>query len=117
MKNCLENEKLILLYTTFPDESSAEKISLTLLNAKLCACTNLINGMKSTYWWEDKLESSQEIILIIKTRAELSGPCQEMILKHHPYSLPCILELPIVGGHPAYLKWLSLETAPNSTKT
>jgi periplasmic divalent cation tolerance protein len=117
MKESRSDEKIILLYVTCPDESSAQKISTELLQEKLAACTNLINGMKSMYWWEGKLESAVETILIVKTKLILSETCQQLILKHHPYSLPCILELPVSAGHPAYLKWLCSETVPNSIKS
>jgi periplasmic divalent cation tolerance protein len=117
MNKSSTNDKTILLYVTCPDESIADKISNGLLTARLAACTNMIKGMKSTYRWEGKLESTQEVILIIKTRSELSEHCQRMVLELHPYTLPCIMELPIAGGHPAYLKWLFEETALGSTIT
>ena len=28
----------------------------------------------------------------------------------HPYDVPCVLALPVVGGNPAYLEWLTSET-------
>lgn len=105
----------ILLYVTCPDERLAEQLSQELIKNRLAACTNIYSGMKSYYWWKGKLESANEVVLIIKTRVQLSQQCQSLILKHHPYTVPCILEIPVLGGHPAYLKWLAAETiAPNS---
>jgi periplasmic divalent cation tolerance protein len=28
----------------------------------------------------------------------------------HPYEVPCVLALPLVGGDPAYLAWVAAET-------
>ena len=28
----------------------------------------------------------------------------------HPYAVPCVIALPLVGGHPGYLDWVVRET-------
>lgn len=98
------------LYVTCPDEPTAEKISLILLNQRLVACSNILPGMKSTYWWQGKIETAKEVVLILKTRKSLLRNCSEIIINNHPYSTPCILEIPITEGNPDYLRWLSAET-------
>lgn len=99
-----------ILYVTCPNESSAEKISLILLNERLVACSNILPGMKSTYWWQGKIETAQEVVLILKTRKSLFQNCSKIIKDNHPHSTPCILEIPIMEGNPDYLYWLSAET-------
>jgi periplasmic divalent cation tolerance protein len=109
-------KKLILLYITCPDERIADLISNELVSNQLAACTNSLAGMKSHYWWEGKVETACESVLIVKTTKELSGQCQSIILKHHPYTLPCILELEVTGGLPAYLNWLVEVTLVQDSK-
>ncbi len=37
----------------------------------LAACVNIFEKMESMYWWEGKLERSEETVLIAKTTPEL----------------------------------------------
>ena len=34
------------------------------------ACVNIVPGVESVYWWEGKVDSSQELLLIAKTLPE-----------------------------------------------
>lgn len=99
---------MILFYIPCPNKSSAENISRTLLKEKLVACANIIPGMDSMYWWEGKIETSSEHILILKT---LKTPnAQERITKRvvelHPYETPCVMTLPVLEINESYKKWL-----------
>lgn len=96
-----------LFYTTCPDEATAQKISQVLLEEKLVACTNLFPGMKSQYWWEGKIETAQEVVLILKTRSELKETLQKKFESLHPYQVPCFLEISVESGSVQYLQWLA----------
>lgn len=96
-----------LFYTTFPDEPTAQKISRTLLEEKLVACTNLFPVVQSQYWWQGKIESSKECVMILKSESRLKADLQKRYLELHPYETPCFLEIPVVSGNPGYLNWLS----------
>ena len=47
-----ENAGMIVVYTTFPNESDARKIGQELVEEKLAACVNLFPGMLSIYRWQ-----------------------------------------------------------------
>ena len=99
---------MILFYVPCPDQGTAEKIAKTLMTEKLVACANIIPGMQSLYWWQGNLESSTEFILILKT---LNRPgAQETVTARvgelHPYEIPCIMTLPVLGINESYKKWL-----------
>lgn len=99
---------MILFYIPCPDKATAAQIAQTLLEEKLIGCANIIPGMESMYWWDQKIETSSEHILILKV---LKTPdAQTTITKRveelHPYSTPCIMTLPVLGINPAYKKWL-----------
>ncbi len=96
-----------LFYTTWPEESLARHASQTLLQEKLAACTNLLPGMESHYWWQGKLETSKECILILKTRSELKAQLINRLEGLHPYDTPCILEIAVTDGNYKYLNWLN----------
>ena len=65
--------------------------------------------MDSLYWWQDKLDSAQESLLIVKTRASLFHKIVDVVKKSHSYKMPEIIALPIIGGNEDYLKWLDAE--------
>jgi periplasmic divalent cation tolerance protein len=104
-------QDIIVVLTTAPDLESAKKLARPLLENNLAACVNILQGLSSLYHWEGKLQDDREVQLFIKTRAELlDEKIIPLIQKHHPYDLPEILALPVVGGSESYLEWVLNET-------
>jgi len=95
-----------LFYVTCPDSETAQKISRTLLQEGLIACANILPGMESLYWWEGKIDSAKEVILILKATDVQSSRIIARVESLHPYNTPCILSLPIEKGSEAYIRWL-----------
>jgi periplasmic divalent cation tolerance protein len=100
----------VFLYTTLPDEAAARAIAADLVQAKLAACVNIYAPMTSVYEWEGKLETSPEVACFIKTREALVPRVTEALRKRHPYSVPAMLVLPIIGGNEDYLSWARRQT-------
>ena len=103
---------LICLYVTTSSKEEAQKIARHLVEHKLCACVNIVGPVESHYMWDGKLETSSEMSLFVKTRLSLEEKVIEEILKYHSYECPCILSLPIQGGHEPFLKFIKKETMP-----
>ncbi len=101
---------LVLVYITAADRTEAIAIGRALVEARLAACANIIDGAQSIYWWEGAVQEDAEAILIVKTKEELLGRATEMARSLHSYDCPDIVALPITGGHPAYLGWVAAET-------
>ena len=101
----------LFVYVTTGGRESALAIGRTLVEARLAACANVIDGMESVYHWEGKIEQAKEAVLIVKTRAALLDKLTDLVRRLHDYDCPCVVALPIVGGNPAYLDWISDETA------
>jgi periplasmic divalent cation tolerance protein len=97
---------LICLYITCSSLSEAEAIANNLLELELIACANLLPNAKSLYRWNGAIESSDECILLVKTKKAQSPKITELIKGLHSYTNPCIIELPIAGGSFEYLQWL-----------
>jgi periplasmic divalent cation tolerance protein len=108
----MNDERVVFVYTTHPSLVEAERIGKAVLEKRLAACVNILPGMISHYWWEGAIERSEEVVMIIKTRASRAEEVRAAVKKLHPYTVPAILVLPIEGGEPAYLDWLVRETAP-----
>ena len=100
------------VYMTAPDREEARRIGRALVEERLAACVNVLDGMNSLYWWEGAVQDDSEAVLIAKTRADLLESLTERVKALHPYSCPCVVALPIVAGNPAYLDWLAGETRP-----
>jgi periplasmic divalent cation tolerance protein len=102
-----EANKIVVLITTSSEEE-AHNIAELLVNGKKAACANIVPGVDSIFWWEDKLDSARESLLLVKTRASLFPEIVELVKRTHSYEVPEILALPIIGGNEDYLKWLDI---------
>jgi len=85
---------------------SAEDLAARLVDEGLCACVNVLPGVRSFFRWEGKVDRADEVLLIAKTTAAAAPRLRQRITELHPYRVPEVLELPVVGGLPAYLQWL-----------
>jgi periplasmic divalent cation tolerance protein len=93
--------------TTLSDEALAQELATMLMTRKLAACINILPQMTSVYEWEGKVEQDTEHLLLIKTEQHRIDELQKTILDWHPYELPEIVVVPIVGGYEPYLTWIS----------
>ena len=96
----------IIVLMTVPTKEEADKIVHQLLNQRLIACANTLGPVKSQYWWKNKIEETNEFLVIMKTQEKLFDKLAETIRKLHGYEVPEILALPIKRGWAPYLEWL-----------
>jgi periplasmic divalent cation tolerance protein len=102
----------IFVYVTAGNEAEALRIGRAIVEERLAACANVIPGMRSLYWWEERVQEAAETVLILKSTAALLDTLTRRIQELHSYELPCVVALPIAGGNPAYLDWIRAECAP-----
>ncbi|HWU34233.1 MAG TPA: divalent-cation tolerance protein CutA [Methylovorus sp.] len=110
LSNTVTAGEAILVLTNLPDHASATGLAEYLVNARLAACVNILAPCTSVYRWQGKVETANEIPLLIKTCSAQYTALQQAIVQQHPYELPEILCVPISTGLPAYLTWLNEET-------
>ncbi|MDE0798833.1 MAG: divalent-cation tolerance protein CutA [Nitrosomonadaceae bacterium] len=106
----------ILVITNLPDKTTALELAEKLISKKVAACVNLQAECTSIYRWQDKIENTSELPVFIKTLAEHYPRVEEIIKEMHPDELPEIISVSISGGLPAYLQWISDETATSNKK-
>ena len=104
------------VYITAPDKATARDIGRALVDARLAACANILDGMTSVYRWQGRVEEAGEAVLIAKTREALVPALTEKVRALHRYECPCIVALPVVGGSQAFLDWIDAETAETAEK-
>jgi periplasmic divalent cation tolerance protein len=97
-------QNYIVVLITAGSQEEAAKLSRGLVENKLAYCVNTVPGIQSTYFWEGKIHTDPEILLIAKTRAERFTALEDWVQKNHSYSVPEIIALPIAQGSHAYLK-------------
>jgi periplasmic divalent cation tolerance protein len=100
----------LLAYITVPDRAEALRIGKALLEPRLAACINVIDGMASVYWWQGKLEEARECVLLVKTSDSRREEVLAKVRELHPYEVPCVVFWPLAGGNPAYLDWIEKES-------
>lgn len=96
----------IVIFITASSKEESEKISAGLLNEKVAACVNIVPKIISTYWWQGNIESSQETLLVVKSRDDLLDKIIDIVKSCHSYTVPEIIAMPIVAGNKDYLKWI-----------
>ena len=104
-----EDAACIVILVTASNNEEAHRIAGELLNQRKAACVNIISGVSSFFWWQDKLDSAHENLLVIKTKASLLNEIVTLVSQVHSYDVPEIIALPIVGGSPHYLEWVDKE--------
>lgn len=106
--------QIVMVYIPCKSLEQAESIGKKLLNKRLCACINVYDGMKSTYFWPPKsgtFESNEEAVLIAKTKQSLLPQLEKEVYALHTYSCPCIMAIPTEYINKQYLDWLLGELA------
>ena len=82
----------------------------TLVEERLAACGHVIPAIRSVYRWQGAVHDEREARVGLHTRRSLLPAIIARTAELHPYDVPCVIALPLVGGNPAYLEWLADET-------
>ncbi len=104
----------VFVYVTVPDKAEALRIGRILVEERLIACANILDGLTSIYWWDGAIQQGPEAAFIAKTRAGLVEALTDRVRQLHPYEVPCVVALPVAAGNPDFLDWITAETRPQS---
>ena len=94
----------MLVITTIETLEDAKKIAKFLVDNRYAACVNIIPSIISIYYWDDKLNEDNEIMLFIKS-AKSFDELKNIIKKIHPYEVPEIIKIDIEGNED-YINYL-----------
>ncbi len=104
-----QDHKYVTILVTAPPDKVAD-IGRTLVQERLVACANIISGVRSIYSWDGGVCDEGESLMILKTRAAMLETVRQRVVQIHPYDVPEVIALPIVGGHGPYLQWIADNT-------
>jgi periplasmic divalent cation tolerance protein len=99
-----------IILTTAGSQEEADKIAHALVERRLAACVNIVPQIGSVYRWQGKVETAQEWLLLIKTKAELYERVRDVIQELHSYDLPECIMLEVIAGSQEYLNWITHNT-------
>ncbi|OLR91323.1 divalent-cation tolerance protein CutA [Actinokineospora bangkokensis] len=97
-----------LVITTTDSADVAGQLAEAAVRERLAACAQVLGPVTSTYRWQGRVETAQEFQVHFKTARP------DELIAHlgaaHPYDEPELISVPITGGSPGYLAWLTAES-------
>ena len=99
-------QEFMLVTTTTGTRHDAERIATELVKRRLAGCVQIVGPIRSVYRWKGAIESEEEWLCTAKTARAHLAAIDALVREIHPYEVPELVAVPIVGGGEAYLKWL-----------
>jgi periplasmic divalent cation tolerance protein len=93
-----ENPTQLLVMTSCKGSITAKKIANAMISQNLGSSVQIINGVNTFIRWVDKVENSEEQLLVIKTNKESYDGLVKCISRLHPHELPEINGVPIISS-------------------
>ena len=106
----MDPETFCEVVVTADDADWLAGFTRTLVEERLAACGHLLHPIRSVYRWQGAVHDDAEARVALHTRRSLVPAIVARTAELHSYDVPCVIALPLVGGHPAYLDWLAAET-------
>ena len=110
MDSSAEAGEFCEVVVTGPDPEWLAGYTRTLIEERLAACGHNLAGIRSIYRWEGVVHDEAEARVALHTRRSLVPEVVDRTRELHPYDVPCVIALPLVGGDPAYLRWIAEQT-------
>jgi periplasmic divalent cation tolerance protein len=104
----MSERELSFAIVTTPLEN-AESLAKALVEKRLAACVQVTAPVTSYFWWEDEVQTEEEVVLFLKTDRQLKQEIEEVLAQLHPYEVPELLFLPVRDGLERYLSWMGDE--------
>ena len=99
-----------IIYVTVGDRKEADLIASKIVEERLASSVNIVDSVRSYYWWSSDVQQREEFLLIAKTGTAVVDAAIERIRDIHSYECPCIVSWPIENGNKDYLEWIGRET-------
>jgi periplasmic divalent cation tolerance protein len=102
---------------TAPDSDWLTDLCHQLVDARLAASAHVVHPVTSIYRWRGDIHTTTEARAFLRSRRTLLDELIAYVVERHPYDVPNVTALPLVGGNPEYLAWISSETASGHAST
>lgn len=95
---------------TAGSRTEAASLAESVVAARLAACAQVGGPISSVYRWGGAIETDEEWLLVCKTAADRLDALVAHVRDRHSYDVPEIVAVPVTGGDPGYLAWVTAET-------
>ena len=102
---------IVVVLVTGPDRETLVEIGRRVVENRLAACANVLDGVSSVYRWKGRVEEAGEALAILKTTPARTGPLEDSVRALHPYEEPEFIVLPVLGGSDSYIEWVARSVA------
>lgn len=100
-----------VVLSTHSDLQAARALARELVERRLVACVNIVEGALSIYRWKGAVEEAREVLLVIKTTSARLDELARAFAQLHPYDTPEWVVLSPEQVAPRYLEWLREQTS------
>lgn len=107
----MNDDKILIVLTTMPDDDRAEALAASLVEARLAACVNLHAPMRSIYRWNGEVARDGERQVVIKTTLARLAALEARVRAAHPYELPEWIVVAPDEVSAEYRRWVLAETS------
>ncbi len=102
----MSGTEVVTVFVTVPGRESALALARQVVEESLCACGNVIPNVTSVFRWDEKVNVEEEVLLILKTSAEMGPALIARVAELHEYEVPEVLSLRVEDGFGPYLDWV-----------
>ncbi|WP_277213346.1 divalent-cation tolerance protein CutA [Isoptericola croceus] len=102
-------DDVVQVVTMIDAEDGARTLAHEAVAARLAACGQVDGPVSSSYWWDGAVTTDTEWRVTFKTTAAMAPELERWLTEHHPYDVPEVLRVPVLGGNPDYLAWVAAE--------
>src|SRR5260370_41226586 len=92
----------VQVLTTVENMEKGVQLGRSITEARLGACVQIVGPIRSLYWWQGKVDDTQEWQLLIKTTDDRFPAPEAQHKAHNIYSHPKHIVNPINPGRPEY---------------
>jgi periplasmic divalent cation tolerance protein len=96
---------MYIAWTTAPSRDSAESLAQSAVLKRLVACAQVEGPITSMYFWNGKLERSEEYRLTFKFADAQLADLERHVLAQHPYDTPEWIVILADRVGEKYLSW------------
>ena len=97
----------VVILITCAHRRQANKIARALVEKRLVACVNIVDKIKSIFWWQGRIDSGNEVLLIAKSKKSLILKVIKQVKSLHSYQVPEVIALAVIDGNKDYLNWIN----------
>ena len=97
----------LLVYVTTPDSESGMRLARRLVETRLAAGVHLVPSVRSVYRWRNAVREHGECLLLAQLPRTSFTEARDLIVREHPYEVPCVMAIPLIEGYGPFLQWIA----------